>query len=177
MKRAALARMEAAARTESDFMTIVAQWDKLDENRERKERYHEMGRDEQTLELGHSDGLIFPVPIIHPAWRETIKGDFLAMIFDNAEEMWQIIEDQDIAVLVNNLTDRQKEILFLSAIRRCSPQQIACYKDKTDRAVRKLLTAAITSIRNNLTPLILEQITSGFPGTTLAKRRFIELYR
>lgn len=41
-KAAALARMEDAARTEDDFNAVMAQWNHLDENRERKERYHEM---------------------------------------------------------------------------------------------------------------------------------------
>ena len=127
LKRAALDRMEDAARTENDFRAVIAQWDRLDENRERKERYHEMQRDEKTFEVGYTDGIVFPIPISHPAWREAIKGDFLSMIYDNALEMWQIIEDWDIASLVKNLTDKQKEVLFLSAVRLCTALHIACY--------------------------------------------------
>ena len=78
-KREALARMEEAARTEEDFKAVVAQWDKLDENRERKERYHEMGRTEWTIILGYKDGLIIPEPISHMAWREIIKQNRLCM--------------------------------------------------------------------------------------------------
>ena len=70
IRREALARMEAAARTEEDFDAVVRQWDHLDENRERKERYHEMQRSEKTLEVGYTDGMVFPVPVSHPAWRE-----------------------------------------------------------------------------------------------------------
>ena len=113
-KAIALARMEDAARTEDDFKRVVAQWDKLDENRERRERYHEMQRNEKTLEVGYTDGLVFPIPISHAAWREAIKGDFLSMIYDNAYEMWQLVEDWDIAVLVKNLTDKQKDVLYLN---------------------------------------------------------------
>ncbi|NLB56004.1 MAG: hypothetical protein GX811_09615, partial [Lentisphaerae bacterium] len=70
------------------------------------------------------------------------------MIYDNAEEMWQLVEDADIAILIKNLTARKKEVLFLSAVRLCTAAQIACCKDQTDRAVRKLLTAALDSIRD-----------------------------
>jgi len=175
-KAAALARMEDAARTEEDFKAVVIQWDRLDENRERKERYHEMQRDEKTLEVGYTDGMVFPVPVIHPSWREAIKGDFLSMIYDNAYEMWQLIEDWDIAEPVKNLTDKQKEVLFLSAVRLCSAVHIACYHDKTDRAVRKLLAAAIESVRSKLAPLVREQIKSKCPQMTLAKREFISWY-
>lgn len=173
-KRAALARMEDAARTAEDFKAVVAQWDHLDENRERKERYHEMQRDEKTLEVGYTDGMVFPVPVSHPAWREAVKGDFLSMIFDNAFEMWQLVEDPDIAALVKSLTDKQKEVLFFSAVRLCTAAQIACYQDKTDRAVRKLLAAALDSVRDKLAPLIREQIDAGFLKMTLAKRDFLK---
>lgn len=176
VKREALARMEDSARTRDDFKAVIAQWDHLDKNRERKERYHEIGRDEKTLEAGYKDGIIFPVPISHPAWREALKGDFISMIFDNAYEMWQLIEDQDISVLVRNLSDKQKEVLFFSAVRLCTAQQIACYKENTDRAIRKLLAATFNSIRDKLAPLIREQITIGLPQMTLAKREFLEWY-
>ena len=175
-KAAALSRMEDAARTEEDFKAVVIQWDKLDENRERKERYHEMQRSEKTFEVGYTDGMVFPIPVSHPAWREAIKGDFLSMIFDNAYEMWQLIEDWDIAEPVKNLTSKQKEVLFLSAVRLCTAVHIACYHDKTDRAVRKLLAATLDSIRGKLALLIREQIKSKCPKMTLAKREFIAWY-
>lgn len=176
MKREALARMEDAARTANDFKSVMEQWDRLDENRERKERYHEMQRGEKTLAVGYTDGMVLPVPISHPAWREVIKGDFLPMIFDNAREAWQLIEDPDIAALVRGLTDKQKNVFFLSAVRLCTAAQIACYHDKTDRAIRKLLVSALHSIRDQLAPLIREHAEIGFPQMTLAKRNFLERY-
>ena len=168
--------MEAGARTVEDFNKVVEQWDHNDENRERKERYWEKQRDEKTLEVGYTDGAILPVPIIHLAWREAMKGDFLPVMYYSAKEMWQLIEDWDISVLVKNLTDKQKDILFLSAVRLCRLAQIAFCHDKTDRAVRKLLTAALDSIRNKLAPLIREQVKVGFPQMTPAKREFLARY-
>jgi len=41
LDRAALVRLEEAARTEDDFLIVTKNWDRLDANRERKERYHE----------------------------------------------------------------------------------------------------------------------------------------
>ena len=38
----ALKRMEDAARSVADFEDVIKQWDHLDNNRERKERYHEI---------------------------------------------------------------------------------------------------------------------------------------
>ena len=176
VKRAALARMESAARTVEEFQAVVEQWNHLDENRERRERFHEIGRDEELLELGYSDGHVLPAPIAHLAWKEAMKGDFIAMIYDNAEEIWQLVEDWDVFIELEALTDKQKEVLFLTAVRMCTPQQIACYKDQTDRAVRKLLASVLMRIRGNLAESIREQIGVGMPDMTLAKRQFLEWY-
>ena len=176
IKRAALDRMEDAARTVEDFQAVVIQWNHLDDNRERKERDHEVKRNEETIRLGYSDGLIFPIPFLHPSWRQAINGDFLDLIFDSAEEMWQLVEDTDIALQLKELTRKQKEVVFLSAVRGCTPQQIACYKDKTDRAIRKLLAAALAYIRDNLVPIIWGQISTQAPDMTLAKRQFLDWY-
>ena len=176
IKLEALARMEDAARTEEDFKAVVEQWDHLDQNRERRERDHEKQRDEKTFEVGYNDGMVFPVRISHPSWRETIKGDFLSMIYDNASDMWQLIEDWDIADPVKNLTEKQKEVLFLSAVRSCTSVQISCYQNKTDRAVRKLLAVALDSIRGKLADLIRDQIETEYPQMTLAKREFLTWY-
>ncbi len=40
----ALAILEETARTEEEFAAIIAEWDSLDANRERRERYHEVKR-------------------------------------------------------------------------------------------------------------------------------------
>ena len=176
VKRAALARMEDAARTAEDFQAVIKQWDSLDKNRERKERFHEIGKDEKYFELGYSDGMIFPVPFCHPAWQEAMKGDFIGVIYDNVEEIFQLVEDWDVSIELESLTDKQKEVLFLTAVRLCTPQQIACYRDKTDRAVRKLLAAVLARIRDNLADSIREQIEVGMPDMTLAKRQFLEWY-
>jgi len=195
IRREALARVEEAARSVEDFNTVIDMWNHLDENRERKERYHEVQRSENGLVLNYaaersrvsyypdgtqkhiySDGMIFPTPFPHPSWREVMRGDFLSFIFDNAEEMWQLIEDCDIALPVKTLSKKQADVLFLSAVRHCTPQHIACYHDKTDRAVRKLYSAALKSIRNKIAPIIREQMESEHPQMTINKRKFIEWY-
>ena len=40
----AIRRIEESARTVEDFENVLYWWDKLDENRERRERDHEIGR-------------------------------------------------------------------------------------------------------------------------------------
>ena len=189
IKAAALARMEDAARTESDFKKVITQWNHNDENRERRERYNEIGRPNEEMlhwdKLNENDekgklktelNVVIPRPLENMWWRQQLRGDFLDTIHDNAFEMWQLIEDWDIAALVKNLTNKQKDVLFLSAVRLCSAAQIACYHDKTDRAVRKLLAAALEAIRSKLALVIREQIDNGYPSMTIAKREFMAWY-
>ena len=49
IKQMALTRTEDAARTENDFNGVIELWDKLDDNRERKERDHEVARADEIM--------------------------------------------------------------------------------------------------------------------------------
>ena len=49
----AIRRIEESARTEADFQNVLYWWDKLDANRERKERDHEIGRSTHYYPLLH----------------------------------------------------------------------------------------------------------------------------
>ncbi len=63
LRAEALARLEDSARTQQDFENVIAWWDRLDANRERRERYHELSRsgDDVPLDYGASaNELFFP---------------------------------------------------------------------------------------------------------------------
>ena len=47
----ALSRLEDAARTSKDFENVIAWWDRLDANRQRRERYHELSRSGDDIPL------------------------------------------------------------------------------------------------------------------------------
>ena len=189
LKQIALTRLEDAARTIDDFKVVTKHWNTNDKSRMRKERRHEIGRPNEEMlhwdKAGASDekgrlrstfGVIIPPPLVHPHWRQLIKGDFLDTIYDNAGDMWQLVEDEDIADQLKALTDKQKDVVFLRAVRQCTAEQVACYRDKTDRAVRKLYVAALEKIRDKIAPIIQQQIAANAYNATYAKRQFIEWY-
>ena len=105
-----------------------------------------------------------------------MRGEFHSLIYDNADEIWQLVEDETISALLKALKSKQKDVLFLSAVRSSTPQQIACYHEKTDRAVRKLLAKTLASLRDKLAPIIREQIEIDSLDMTYAKRCFLERY-
>ena len=189
IKAIALARLEDAARTTADFKNVIEHWNKRDENRESREQYNEVSRpnemmlhwdktnpDDEKGILRSTFGAVIPPPLVHPHWRQLIKGDFIDTIYDSADEMWQLVEDEDIAGQLKSLTTKQKDMVFLRAVRLCTAEQVACYRDKTDRAVRKLYVSALERIREKIAPIIQQQIAANAYNVTFAKRKFIEWY-
>ena len=75
----ALKRLEEAARTESDFLTVVDEWNKLDRNRERRERDHENLRIVFQLFAQMLIPACVPLQALPPASRErdheNLRGD------------------------------------------------------------------------------------------------------
>jgi hypothetical protein len=105
-----------------------------------------------------------------------MRGDFISYIFDNYMEAWQNIGDGQVSRLFRyELTVKQKEVLFLRAVRLATTEQIGCYTDKSDRAVRRLLADALENIRKPLSVLIQNRLDDKLP-VTLEKRRFLEWY-
>ena len=159
LDREAIARLEAAARSEDDFISVTDWWDRLDKNRERKERYHEVGRNAIPLEWGaSSDMIVIPNPIQFVFWKQIIKGEFLDAIFDCPFEMHELVEDQDIASAIGGLKDEHKEILYFLAIRQYSNQQVACIRGQSDRNIRKVRDTVIRKLRKNLLNALQERM-------------------
>ena len=109
----ALRRLEEAARTESDFLTVVDEWNKLDRNRERRERDHENLRGDVPLEFQ-----AVPEPRIAPLWmnlprfRQLCQGNFLDIIFSCPYELHELTANRFLSKLFFTLSDEQKEVLY-----------------------------------------------------------------
>ena len=172
----ALKRLEDSARTENDFRDIIDWWDRLDSNRERKERYHEVGRNESRvpLEWGMSEEYtIFPVPAGQAFWKEMMKGNFLDMIFDCPLEIHENIEDVELSNILNGLKDEQKEVLYYLAIRLYSTSLVGRLFGQTDRNIRKKRTVILKKIWKEYSRVLGNRIQN--PGSvTLRERKYME---
>jgi DNA-directed RNA polymerase specialized sigma24 family protein len=162
-KRAALTRMENAARTEDDFQEVVAQWNHRDKTRERNERRREVRRpneemlhwdrlDEDDRKGKMKDGLetVFPRPIEYPWWRQMIRGDFLDTMFDCPNELHELVTDKRVSKLLRDMPPNHKEILYYSAIRQYSNTRIAALRCQSDRNIRKALSLLLRNLREKL---------------------------
>ena len=80
----AVERLSKAARKDTDFDVVIGEMDRLDRNRERRERYHEVLRGDVPLEYKKKtyDGLVFPEWMCSPEHRLLSRGQFLDILFD-----------------------------------------------------------------------------------------------
>lgn len=179
IKAMALRRMEDAARTPADFDAIIRQWDKLDANRERKERYHEMLRNGMDYPLDYGaaeDGVNFPANMNHAIAREIRKGDFLDAIFFCPFEIHQLVTEEYISEILADLKDEHKELLFLLAVCQYSTARIANIRDQSDRNIRKVRTTILKKLYKKVLTALKEKVDAGVP-MTLEEKAFWEEYK
>lgn len=170
LEREALARLEDSARSEDDFIEVTNWWNRLDSNRERRERYHEVGRSVVPLEWGASpQTVIIPNPIQHVYWKQIMLGEFLDAIFDCPFEMHELVADIDISNAIMELKDTHKEILYYLAIRQYSCQQIACIRGQSDRNIRKVRDTLLKKLREKILSVLEERIRKGIPISRIEK--------
>ena len=174
LDREALTRLEDAARTSEDFEAIITWWNRLDANRERRERAYETMRSEPLLEWQASHGTaIVPTPYNHAFWRQLKLGDFLDYLHDCPYELHELVEDVDISAVLKSLSENHAEILYYSAIRLYSTERISAIRGQTDRNIRKVRVTLIRSLHKKLLPRLMDRDSRGIPLTT-TQRKFLE---
>lgn len=176
LKAQALKRLEDSARTVTDFKNVSAWWDRLDANRERRERYHEILRsnDDIPLEYGASvDARCFPNVLNNMLEKQNRKGDFLDAIFCCPYEINELVTEEYISDILFNLNEEHKFLLFLHAVRQYSSAKIAEIKGQSDRNIRKVRGTMLKRIRKKLLDELDEKVRKQQP-LTLLEKRFLE---
>ena len=132
-------------------MAVVATWDKLDENRERRERYNEVLREEGTLEYGQSgEGLIFPQWMMDATYRQLSRGNFLDYLADCPYEMHDLTGKAYLRKIVEGMKEDHKVIFFFLYLRQYSPQRLAVLRGQTDRNIRKVRDTLLRKVRKKV---------------------------
>lgn len=107
--------MEAAARTQGDFEEVIDEWDKEDKNRERRERCHEVCRDDAEVPFEYNmspDEIVIPAPIQSVYWQQMMKGEFLDVIFDCPYELQELVCDSSISQILSELSGKHKALFY-----------------------------------------------------------------
>ena len=172
LRAQALKRLEDSARTLKDYENLVAWYDRLDANRQRRERYHELYRsgDDVPLDYGASeDALCFPDTLNDVLTRQERKGDFIDTIFYCPYDIHELVTDADMCVILRELNEDHKFLLFLSALRQYSSTKIAAIRGQSDRNIRKVRNTMLKKIRKKLLAALTEKVQAQQPLTLLEK--------
>ncbi len=172
LRAQALKRLEDSARTLKDYENLVAWYDRLDANRQRRERYHELFRsgDDVPLDYGASeDALCFPDTLNDVLKRQERKGDFIDTIFYCPYDIHELVTDADMSVILRELNEDHKFLLFLSALRQYSSVKIAAIRGQSDRNIRKVRNTMLKKIRKKLLAALTEKAQAQQPLNLLEK--------
>ena len=172
----ALKRTEESARTLKDFQGVIAEWDRLDRNRERRERDHENLRGDVPLEFqAVPEPRIVPLWMNAPDYRQLCSGFFLDILFDCPYEMHELTADEFISNMIRNLSEEHKEVLFYLSLRLYSTTRLAALRGQSDRNIRKLRTTIRKKLQGSFYQHLLEKQEAG-GSMTLREREFFRVF-
>ena len=172
----AIRRLEEAARTEADFSVVIKEWDKLDQNRERRERNYEHLRGDLPLDYqAVSEPKLIPRWMNDTAYRQMMAGNFLDILFNCPYEMHQLTADPFISRMIAELSEDHKEVLYFLSLRLWSAIQLALAREQSDRNIRKLRKTIHKNLQRQMFGYLYSKRERG-KSLTLRERQFIEEY-
>ena len=178
MKAEALDRLERSARSESDFKKVTDIWDKLDANRERRERDHEvfLGDTPADSVVEYSQATVIPRWRNDPTEWQLQSGNFLDYLFDCPYEMHDLLSREYMRKAVYSLKEDHKELLFFLYLRLYSPQRLAAVRDQTDRNIRKVRDVVLRKLRKRVYRDLDRLKRKGCPGIMKREVEFLETF-
>ena len=172
----AVERTSKAARTEEDFDVVIGELNRLDKNRRRRERYHEVLRGDVPLEYKATyDGLIFPLFLSDPKQRLLYNGQFLDILCDCPYEMHELTSNAFLAKMVKDLKVDHKELLYYLSLHLYSTTRLAAIRGQSDRNIRKVRDTYTRKLQKKLYHHLTQKRNSGM-FLTLREKEFISLY-
>ena len=170
----AIRRIEESARTEADFENVLYWWDKLDANRERKERGHEIGRSTVPLEWGADEWYLSTRPSYDMVLKRLmLAGDFLDFIFDSPETLHKLVTDIDLSEILQELKPHLKNMLYYLFLRDYSTAEYAESIGQTDRNIRGIRETALKKIRKLYGGILTYRKENSLP-MTIDEKYFLE---
>ena len=164
LREEALRRYEESARTVQDFKNVHATWDKLDANRERKERYHELLRGDVPIDydVDYASTTFIPRWRNDPMERQLLRGYFWDYFCDCPYEMHNLTAKEYLRQIIMGLKEEHKEIFYFLLLRQFSPQYVAQMRGQTDRSIRKVRDTVLRKIRKKMNKQLLKMAEDGY---------------
>ena len=166
-------RRTQVAETPAEYEALIKEMDRLDRNRERRERYHEILMEEYIPDGGEIySGRIFPAHLDSVENKLILRGMFLDILFNCPYEMHQLTANPFISRMVQQLSDLHKETLYFLSLQLYSTSRLASLREQSDRNIRKL--------RDNYTKKMQQQLYGHLckkKGLSAREKEFLNLYK
>ena len=169
-------RRTQVAQTQAEFDELIKELDRLDRNRERRERYHEILQ-EEYIPGGEEfySGRIFPAALDSPESKLILRGIFLDLFYNCPYEMHQLTADPFLSRIVDELSDLHKETLYLLSLQYLGTSQLAHMRDQSYRNIRKLRDSYTKKLQKQLYGHLLQKKQSGV-GLSFREKEFLTQY-
>ena len=155
---------------------MVEEWNKLDRNRERRERDHENLRGDVPLEYqAVPEPKLIPRWMNNPTYRQLMAGNFLDILFDCPYEMHNLTADAFVSRMVEELSEEHKEVLYFLSLRLYSTTRLAAVRGQSDRNIRKLRKTIHKKLQRQMYDHLCGKQEHG-SSLTLRERQFLEEY-
>ena len=175
VKKEMLRRLESGARTEKDFRMLVAEYDRIEANKQRSIRGNELPRGNLPWEYEISAlPTIFPEWMNQPLEKQMRKGNFLDVIFDCPYELRELVTNGFYANQFDALTADQKFVAYFYFLRQWRTKRIAALKGSSPRAIRKIKTALEANLQEPAYRYLLKR--SERTSLTNTERAFLAEY-
>lgn len=169
-------RRTQVAQTQAEFDELIKELDRLDRNRERRERYHEILQEEYIPDGEEIySGRIFPSALDSPESKLILRGMFLDLFYNCPYEMHQLTADPFLSRIIDELSDLHKETLYLLSLQYLSTSQLAHMRDQSDRNIRKLRDNYTKKLQKQLYGHLLIKKQSGV-GLSFREKEFLMQY-
>ena len=175
MKAEELRRMESGARTVRDFQKLVAEYDRIEANKQRSIEMTELPRGDLPWEQEVSS-----LPVIFPAWmnmpleKQLQKGNFIDAIFDCPYELRELVTNGFYSKQLDGLTLDQKFVAYFYFLRQWKTARIAVLKDSSPRAIRKVKSAVEANLQKPVYHYLLRRAEKA--ALTNTERAFLTEY-
>ena len=144
----AVERLSKAARKDTDFDVVIGEMDRLDRNRERRERYHEVLRGDVPLDVGIAKNPhIFPEWLGTPVAQQMRSGNYLDWLANCPYEMHDLLANAVLSSLIYSLKEDHKENFYYSAIQLLQSQEVAKLMGQSTRNIRKKRNVILRKLR------------------------------
>lgn len=145
-----LRRIEESCREEEDFENLIKIWNRRLSNAERRSRYWEVGRSEVPLDYNEATEPFYIPRYLNNEFRRNLKeGNYIDIIYDCPHEIEQLVTNPIMSEAISMLSQSQKELLQFKVVRKYTTEEVALYKQQSDRNIRKVYSTVLKHIRKN----------------------------